>query len=111
MLKVKLNRNVSQMPMSIASALRHSNGADFMTAFASEIASLKDMNTFSPYLDNINLIPRGSLLSSKAIFNVVYNPDGTFKKLKARLVARGDQLRNIFDPDTYAGTVFAFFLR
>jgi hypothetical protein len=31
--------------------------------------------------------------------------DGTFKKFKASLVARGDMLKNIFDPDTYAGTV------
>ena len=53
-----------------------------MAAFASGIASLKDMNIFIPYLDNINLIPKGSLLSSKAIFNVVYNPDWSFKKFK-----------------------------
>ena len=79
-----------------------------MAAFhgnASEIASLQDMNTFIPYTDNINLIPKGSLLSSKAIFNIVFNSDGTFKTFKARLVARGDQLKNIFDSDTYAGTV------
>ena len=49
-----------------------------MAAFASEIASLQDMHTFIPYTDNVNLIPIGSLLSSKAIFNIVYNPDGTF---------------------------------
>ena len=49
-LKAKINRNVSQMPMSIASALRHLSALDFMDAFASEIASLKDMNTFIPYL-------------------------------------------------------------
>ena len=61
------------MPMSIASALRHPN-----------------TNIFIPYLDNINLIPKGSLLSSKVIFNVVYNPDGTSKKFKSRIVARGD---------------------
>ena len=79
------------MPMFIASALRHPNAAEFMVAFTAEIASLQDMNTFIPYLDNINLIPKGSLLSSKAIFNIVYNLDGTFKKFKARLVARGDQ--------------------
>ena len=95
MLKAKLHSNVSQMPMSIASALRHPNASDFMAAFASEIASLQEMSTFIPYNDNVNLIPKGSLLSSKAIFNIVYNPDGTFKKFKARLVARGDQLKNI----------------
>ena len=105
MLKAKLNSNVSQMPMSIASALRHPNAADCMAAFASKIASLKDMHTFIPYTDDVKLIPKGSLLSSKAIFNIVYNPDGTFKKFKACLVARGDQLKSIYDPDTYTGTV------
>ena len=99
------------MPMSIASALRHPNAAEFMAAFASEIASLQDMHIFIPYTDNVNLIPKGSLLSSKAIFNIVYNPDGTFKKCKARSVARGDQLKNIFDPGTYAGTVSSPTLR
>ena len=42
---------------------------------------------------------------------MVYNADGTFKKFKARLVARGDMLKNIFDPDTYAGTVRADSIR
>ena len=46
------------------------------------------MNTFIPYTDSVNLISIGSLLSSKAIFNVVYDPDGFFKKFKAPLVAR-----------------------
>jgi hypothetical protein len=41
----------------------------------------------------------------------VFNPDGTFKKFKARLVARGDQLKTLFDPDTYAGTVSSPTLR
>ena len=64
MLKAKINSNEFQMPMSIASALIHPKASDFMTAFVSEIASLRDMNTFIPYNDNINLIPKGSLLSS-----------------------------------------------
>ena len=42
---------------------------------------------------------------------MVYNPDDTFKKFKARLVARGDMLKNKLDPDTYAGTVRADTLR
>ena len=109
MLKSKINSNESPMPMPIASGLRHPNSSEFVAAFASEISSLKDMNTIIPYLDNINLILKGSLLSSKVIFNVVYNPDRTFKKFKARLV--GDQLRNLFDPCTYVGTVSSPTLR
>ena len=97
--------------MSISSALRYPNASDFMAVFALEIASLKYMSTSIPYLNNINLIPKGSLLSSKAIFYVVYNRDGTFKKFKFRLVAREDQLKNLFDPDTYAETVSSPTLR
>jgi hypothetical protein len=50
-------------------------------------------------------IPKGSLLASKTIFSIVYNPDGTFKKVKTRSVACSDQLKNIYDTDTYAGTI------
>ena len=82
-----------------------------MQAFAEEIGSLKSMNTFCEYFGDPKLIPKGSLLSSKAIFTIVYNPDGSFKKFKARLVARGDQLKNIYDPDTYAGTIRSDTLR
>ena len=69
------------------------------------------MNTFTEFLGDPNTITKGSLLSSKAIFNMVYNPDGSFKKFKARLVARGDMLKNLHDPDTYAGTVHSDTLR
>ena len=62
------------------------------------------MNTFKAYFGDINEIPKGSLLSSKAIFSIVYDPDRSFKKFKARLAAQGDQLKNLFNPNTYAGT-------
>ena len=69
------------------------------------------MNTFVEFIGDPRTITKGSLLSSKAIFNMVYNPDGSFKKFKARLVARGDMLKNLHDPDTYAGTVHSDTLR
>ena len=105
MLKAKLDFNIGDSPMSISQALKHKYSNEFMQAFSDEITSLKDMKTFTEYLGNSSDIPKGSLLSSKAIFSVVFNPDGSFKKFKARLVARGDMLKNIFDQDTYAGTV------
>ena len=76
-----------------------------MAAFAEEIASLKTMQTFIEYIDKPSDIPKGSLLSSKPIFSIVYNPDGSLKKFKACLIARGNMLKNILDPDTFAGTV------
>jgi hypothetical protein len=97
--------------MSIKAALNHRYAKEFMDAFAEEVKSLKDMKTFEEFLGNPADIPKGSLLASKAIFSIVYNPDGTFKKFKARLVARGDQLKNIYDSDTYAGTIKSDTLR
>ena len=69
------------------------------------------MKTFVEFFGDPADIPKGSLLSSKAIFTIVFNPDGSFKKFKARLVARGDMLKNVYDADTYAGTVRADTLR
>ena len=97
--------------MSIKQALRHKYSNEFMQAFAEEINSLKDTSTFVEFLGNPPDIPKDYLLSSKAIFSIVFNPDGTFKKFKARLVARGDMLKNILDSDTYAGTVRSDTLR
>jgi hypothetical protein len=111
MLKAKSKYSVPNDPMSIKQALAHPCASEFMEAFAAEIQSLKDMNTFTEYLGDPKEIAKGSLLSSKAIFTMVYNPDGSFKKYKARLVARGDMLQNIYDPDTYAGTVRSDTLR
>jgi hypothetical protein len=59
--------------------------------------------------DAIN-ISKGRLINSKIIFDIVYNPDGTFKKFKARLVARGDQLLQL-DPNKFAATVKSETLR
>ena len=97
--------------MSIEQALQHPYAQEFMHAFGEELKSLKDMKTFKKYFGDVKDIPKGALLSSKAIFSIVFNPDGTFKKFKARLVARGDMLKNIFDPDTYAGTAHSETLR
>ena len=111
MLKAKIDVNLSDSSMSIKQALRNKYASEFMTAFGEEINSLIDMKTFIEYLGNPSDIPKGSLLSAKAIFSIVFNPDGTFKKFKARLVARGDMLKNILDSDTYAGTVRSDTLR
>ena len=71
---------------------------------------LRTMNCYRHYFGNAINIPKGRLISSKIIFDIVYNPDGTFKKFKARLVARGDQL-NQLDPNNYAATVKSETLR
>ena len=61
--------------MSIGQALRHRYATEFMAAFADEISSLVDMKTFVAFLGDPKSIAKGSLLSSKAIFSIVYNAD------------------------------------
>jgi hypothetical protein len=111
MLKTKRKHDIADSPMSIKQALAHPCAEEFIQAFAAEVQSLKDMKTFTEFLGDPGDIAKGSLLSSKAIFSIVYNPDGTFKKYKARLVARGDMLKNLLNPDTYAGTAHSDTLR
>ena len=100
MLMVKRIINLSVDPLSISQALRHPYANQFMAAFADKISLLKYLKSFVAYLGHPKDIPKGTLLSSEAIFTMVY-----VKKFKARLVASGDILKNILDSDTYAGTV------
>ena len=52
----------------------------------------------------ISSIPKNLILPSKAVFDIKYNPDGSFKKRKCRICIRGDRWVNYHDNDTYAGT-------
>jgi hypothetical protein len=63
-----------------------------MEALDDELLSLRQMECYRHYFSDTLTIPKGRLVNSKTIFDILYNPDGTFKKFKARLVARGDQL-------------------
>ena len=92
-------------PVTIAQALRSPHAAEFWQALLTEIERLIAMGTFEAYLGPLSDIDPGALLSSKAIFELVYNPDGTFKKFKCRIVARGDMLKTSKTTDLYAGTV------
>ncbi len=66
-----------------------------MEAFATEVKSLKGISTFTEYLGDLKDTEQGSLLTSKAIVSIVYSLDGSFKKYKACLVARGDIFKNL----------------
>jgi len=81
-----------------------------MAALDNELLSLRTMDFYRHYFGDTINIPKGRLINSKIIFDIVYNPDGTFKKFKARLVARGDQLHQL-DPNNYAATVKSETLR
>ena len=103
-LKTRQTHVVPSIPLSVQQARQHKHAAGFMLALDEELRSLSNMSTFKEFLGDPASIPKGKLIHSKIIFDIVYNPDGTFKKFKARLVARGDQLQQD-DPNNYAGTV------
>ena len=86
--------------------MAHSEAPGLKTALLDELKSLSpsEHNTWVEFLGREKDISKGRLISSKAIFSIVYNPDGSFKKYKARLVARGDMLKSK-SKDTYSGTV------
>jgi hypothetical protein len=50
-------------------------------------------------------IPKHLILPSQLIFEKQFNPDGSLKKYKCRLVIRGDKWFDIYHMDTYASTV------
>ena len=99
-------RGVTDRAMEYAQAMAHPEAIGLKAALLDELKSLSpsEHNTWEEFLGTTKDIPKGRLISSKAIFSIVYNPDGTFKKYKARLVARGDMLKSK-STDTYSGTV------
>jgi hypothetical protein len=103
-LKTRKQYTVPTIPLSVKQARQHQYAAGFMAALNDELSSLKNMSTFKEFTGDPTTIPKGKLIHSKIIFDIVYNPDGTFKKFKARLVARGDQFKAT-DPNNYAGTI------
>ena len=92
--------------MEYAQAMTHPEAPGLKAALLDELKLLShnEHNTWEEFLGEAKDIPKDRLISSKAIFSIVYNPDGTFKKYKARLVARGDMLKSK-SKDTYSGTV------
>ena len=92
--------------MEYAQAMAHPEAPGLKAALIDELKSLSpsEHNTLEEFIGTAKDIPKGRLISSKAIFSIVYNPDGTFKKYKTRLVARGDMLKSK-STDTYSGTV------
>jgi hypothetical protein len=56
-----------------------------MHAFANELKSLKDMNTFKQYFGDVKDIPKGALLSSKAIFFHCLQSRWDIQKVKSKI--------------------------
>lgn len=77
-------------------------GSRWLQAAKLEVSQLEANNTWI-----VEVPPEGAnLVTSKWVFGVKYNPDGTIQKFKARLVARGfSQLEGIDYDETFAPTV------
>ncbi len=70
-----------------------------------EITALKDNETFSDIDFDFSQIPKSKIVPSQLVFDIRKNPDGTIKKYKCRLVARGDLQGWDTYNDTFADTV------
>jgi hypothetical protein len=92
------------IPRSIAEAEASIHKSSWMAALKSEIDSLAGQGTWSN--DFIGyLTPRNQTIPSMFVFDVRYNPDGTIKKFKCRLVARGDWQSESTYQETFADTI------
>jgi hypothetical protein len=107
--------NALPIPRSYSDALLSVHAPLWIAAKSSEMQSFIDHKTYTVPTIPISDIPKESLLPSKIILDVRYNPDGTYKKCKFRLCARGDYIgRNMSAADlldivrndtNYAGNV------
>ena len=98
---------ISKLPLTYFKIKAHPLADRLEIALKNEIQGLIDMKVWS----NTSSIPLSDIpadiipLMSTSIFDTIYNPDGTFKKDKSRIVIRGDFWKNVFNILTYAGTV------
>ena len=87
---------------SFTEAMNGPNAAGFFKAMEIEIQTLLDMETF----DIIDKLPWMKVVSSTWAFKVKRYPDGSIRKLKARLCARGyEQVEGIDYFETFAPVV------
>jgi hypothetical protein len=91
------------IPKSVKHIPRSDNPDGWTTALRAEMASLRQAGTFDDSPVPTDIAPH-LLIRSQLVFDIRYNPDGSVRKYKCRLVARGDlqswdELRS-----TYAAT-------
>jgi hypothetical protein len=79
----------------------------FIIAKQKELESFVKLGVWKLPDVDIASIPKQLILPSRALFDEVYNADGTFKKHKCRITAGGHKWVNADGIDLYAGTVQA----
>ena len=73
----------------------------------SEVESMYSNNCWHdlPPQFDVSSIPKNLILPSMLIYERQFNPDGSFKKYKCRLVIRGDKWVDVYNMNQYASTV------
>ena len=95
------------LPRSVKQALSSKESSEWNTAIRAEMSSMIDTRTLLPLSVSLEDIGNYNKLYTQLIFDKRYNPDGTFKKYRVRLVGRGDLQPWDTYQDTYAGTANA----
>ena len=86
-------------PSSMSKALAGPDSSHWKAARDAEHKSLEDNKTFR-YIDRADVPPGAKILKSLYVLKLALHADGSVKKYKVRLVARGD----LQDPTTYSET-------
>ena len=112
-----------EVPQNYAKALYTQYADNWICAKDKEFSSFRNMKTYAQPRMPIDQIPKDKIIDARIVLDVCYNPDGSLKKFKFRLCARGDQLKkkktskdgsvdenDLYDAlrnNNYAGTVKA----
>jgi hypothetical protein len=96
-----------KMPTSYQEMIKHAEAEGFKAAFKLELESWFRLKAILPNhdsidWDNINPDDIGDLM---LIFDKIFQPDGSFKKYKCRMVFRGDRWKNKLNLPVYASSV------
>ena len=101
--KPKLDRQYKGIPRSVNEAMRSEHKQQWSEAKEAEDNSLKANDVWKRV--EKDQIPQGvKIIHGKYIFDIRRHADGSIKKFKVRLVARGDLQDPSTYGDTYAGT-------
>ncbi len=95
------------IPRNIREALQGQYGSHWQKALEVELESFARNQCILPVDEEVKQIPEEKIWDSQVLMDVVYNPDGSFKKFKIRIVLNGKGMQNVYDWDNYAGTVKA----
>jgi hypothetical protein len=95
----------NDIPRTAYDIPKMSDSAYWYNATDDELSNMIVNKVWTDSHIDISDIPKHLLLPSQLIYEKQYNPDGSFKKYKCRLVIRGDKWYDIYNMNKYASTV------